>query len=304
MSDICPICSSTLKSPSEGSSHKDHIDCPRCGEFEISDIARTSLEGQLNQLQTVNGSGWIRQYPGTLIMTPHIEMLKKIPTPNVAEKAHRLLLFLSKSFPIAGQQLKFNWSNPSLLSITWTHNLGEFTYLFKDYLYQEKGFLVYEKDNNMYRISPKGWAYIDSLNQINPESRIGFVATWFDEKITPLWIEAIKPGIEAAGYDPIRIDMIQHNNRIDDEIIATIRRSKFLVADFTGQRGGVYFEAGYAQGLGLEVIWLCLKDELREVHFDTRQYNFILWEEDKLYQLKDQLQYRIEATIGRGKTIP
>jgi nucleoside 2-deoxyribosyltransferase len=98
--------------------------------------------------------------------------------------------------------------------------------------------------------------------------------------------------------------MRQHNNRIDDEIAAMIRRSKFIVADFTGRRGGVYFEAGFALGMGLPVIWVCSKDELKDVHFDTRQYNFIVWEEGKLEECKKALQYRIEATIGRGSYKP
>jgi nucleoside 2-deoxyribosyltransferase len=89
-------------------------------------------------------------------------------------------------------------------------------------------------------------------------------------------------------------------DKIDDEIVAGIRRSRFLVADFTGHRGGVYFEAGLATGLGLPVIWLCRKDELEKTHFDTRQYNFIVWESDKLDELSTALKNRIEATIGRG----
>jgi len=87
---------------------------------------------------------------------------------------------------------------------------------------------------------------------------------------------------------------------IDDEIIATIRRSKFLVSDFTGQRGGVYFESGFALGFGLRVIWTCRADELSAVHFDNRQYNFLVWEREKLSDLAKRLQNRIEATIGRG----
>jgi len=35
---------------------------------------------------------------------------------------------------------------------------------------------------------------------------------------------------------------------------------RFIVADFTGQRGGVYFEAGYALGLRKPVIWTCKRD--------------------------------------------
>ena len=66
-------------------------------------------------------------------------------------------------------------------------------------------------------------------------------------------------GIEDAGYEAVRIDEKEHTNKIDDEIIAEIRRSRFVVADFTqgkdGARGGVYYEAGFAHGLGIEVIF-------------------------------------------------
>lgn len=110
----------------------------------------------------------------------------------------------------------------------------------------------------------------------------------------------IEPAIRNAGYDPKRIDQHEHVNRIDDEIVAMIRRSRFVVADFTGQRGGVYFESGFALGLGLRVIWLCREDQLNDVHFDTRQYNFLVWKPDEYAYLAKRLQNRIEATLGRG----
>jgi hypothetical protein len=53
-------------------------------------------------------------------------------------------------------------------------------------------------------------------------------------------------------------------------MISQIRRSKFLIADFTGHRGGVYFEAGYAMGLGLPVFWTCRRDDLDKLHFGIR----------------------------------
>ena len=122
---------------------------------------------------------------------------------------------------------------------------------------------------------------------------------WFDSQMTKAW-KAIERGIDDSGYQPLRIDQRQHNNKIDDEIVAAIRGSRFVVSDFTGHRGGVYFEAGFAMGLGIPVIWLCRKDELDKAHFDTRQYNFILWEQANLADLTKALKNRIEATIGRG----
>ena len=90
----------------------------------------------------------------------------------------------------------------------------------------------------------------------------------------------------------------EDTRKIDDEIIAEIRRSAFLIADFTGHRGGVYFEAGYAMGHGLPVIWTCRKDEMDKLHFDIRQYNCIDWA--KPAELADRLQRRIEACRSRS----
>ena len=82
---------------------------------------------------------------------------------------------------------------------------------------------------------------------------------WFNDTMLPTLKDGIAPAIRDAGYEPLRIDHKPHINKIDDEIIAEIRRSRLLVADFTCEpgkvRGGVYFEAGFALGLGIPVFW-------------------------------------------------
>jgi hypothetical protein len=60
---------------------------------------------------------------------------------------------------------------------------------------------------------------------------------------------------------------------------------------------GVYFEAGYALGLNLPVIWCVQKEGLDNVQFDTRQYNHILWESEE--DLKERLYYFICAVVGK-----
>jgi hypothetical protein len=60
----------------------------------------------------------------------------------------------------------------------------------------------------------------------------------------------------------------------------------------------VYYEAGYAAGRNLPVILTCRKDELKDLHFDIRQYNCIDWETPD--ELARRLQVRIEAVIGDG----
>jgi hypothetical protein len=53
-------------------------------------------------------------------------------------------------------------------------------------------------------------------------------------------------------------------------------------------------------GLGRPVIWLCNDQEIKDVHFDTRQYNAINYTDDELDKLRSSLQYRIEAIMGKG----
>ncbi len=89
--------------------------------------------------------------------------------------------------------------------------------------------------------------------------------------------------------------MKDFNDEIVDEIISEIRKSKFIVADFTGNRGGVYYEAGFAKGLGLEVIFCCKKDDFKNMHFDVNHKNYIVWETGE--DLYNKLRKRISATI-------
>ena len=70
------------------------------------------------------------------------------------------------------------------------------------------------------------------------ESTQCFIAMWFHESTTDALERGIEPAIEETGYEPLRIDRKEHINQIDDEIIAEIRRSRFLVADFTHGEDG------------------------------------------------------------------
>ena len=141
---------------------------------------------------------------------------------------------------------------------------------------------------------------------VNKDSLQAFVAMWFGNDdaskkgMTELYREGIKKAIVEAGYEPMHIGEKEDVDKIDDEIIAEIRRSRFLIADYThgtdGARGGVYYEAGFAQGLGIPVIRSCRSGQLPSIHFDTRQYHHIEWKTHE--DLCVQLEKRIRAMIG------
>ena len=182
--------------------------------------------------------------------------------------------------------------------------MREVKYLFR-YL-KDQGWLEAresgDEEKHGYILTVKGYARLAEIEKTDTGSSKGFVAMWFHASTNDAWEQGIKPGIEAAGYEPSRIDQKEHVNKIDDEIIAEIRRCRFVVADFThgddGARGGVYYEAGFAHGLDIPVIFTCKKNALDKVHFDTRQYNHIAWETPE--ELRERLAARISAVIGDG----
>ena len=86
-------------------------------------------------------------------------------------------------------------------------------------------------------VSVEGYAQIEA-SRINERRNQAFVAMWFNDEMVGAFEQGIQPAIEDAGYSAMRIDRKEHVNKIDDEIIAEIRRSRFLVADFSQGEDG------------------------------------------------------------------
>ena len=132
----------------------------------------------------------------------------------------------------------------------------------------------------------------------------GFVAMWLDPSVGDAYQNGICPAIKQAGYKTLLITEKPDIDKIDDDILAEIRRSKFVVADVThgedGARGSVYFEAGFAFGLGVPVIFTCQRDMRNKLHFDTRQYAHIFWETDNMPKFRAELRERIVERFGEG----
>lgn len=135
----------------------------------------------------------------------------------------------------------------------------------------------------------------ECLALMNPDTKKVFVAMWFDGSMKKAR-ENINEAIRSCGYEPMLIDMKEHNNQIVPEIFKEIDASEFVIADLTGHRGGVYYEAGYAMAKGKTVILSCRNGE--ETHFDVAQINTIYWQnEDDLFE---RLMRRIKATVGES----
>ena len=299
----------------------DHYNDPACGNYGVSDLVVSELKGNESRKRKIakvlatrklrygNPKVFIADN-GNLQVTDRgftkrtvDSLLSEYPKdlPSVIDEA---LINLSKLVEEPSQGIEITelerWYLYAHDEQSQSYNLEQL--LNFEYIKLVEGDLdggAIDLKSPLIRIETKGWKRIQEINANSKDSKKVFVAMWFDQSMNKFYDNAIQPALEFLDYQPIRIDKEEHNNKICDQIIAEIRKSRFVIADFTGSRGGVYFEAGYAQGLGIPVIWTVSKEFFDKdgIHFDTRQYNHIIYED--VQDLSAKLINRIEATIHK-----
>lgn len=308
----CPIWNAFPAQVAGIPSHNGYgVSSPRTGgEYRISGHAVVNIK-TADVATRRKLTNWLidQRIAGNLVPEITADLLQGIEGSNernIRERIDNFLFYSNKYSNFLGERITFNSSddytvrNSELLAWTSSITISEVCRLAAfcnnaELISLTPGY-VYE-----YEITPQGLERLENLRFAKKSSTQAFVAMWFDPSMDETYKNAIAPAVMLAGYQPMRIDGKDHNNKIDDEIIAEIRRSRFVVADFTqgeSARGGVYYEAGLAHGLNLPVIFTCKKDCIEKVHFDTRQYNHIVWETHDY--LKTALSQRISATIGDG----
>ena len=264
-----------------------------------------------------------------------IEAARSAGRARMEERLKNLLRFLVDSTPIVGQPIDIGYPRRSIvtgnheekeqekakrnveyaLAYSESTNFLEIEHLAKSLAMRglvdkdqeiRVGHVPYRPSGSGFLclVTSEGYSAIEQL-QTERKSDQCFVAMWFNQETHALYDKAIAPAVSAAGYQPIRIDR-QTNflGKIDDQIIAEIRRSRFVIADFThderGARGSVYYEAGLAHGLDIPVIFTCRDDQIDDLHFDTNHFLHLAWSADAPEELIEPLKNRITANIGEG----
>lgn len=312
MASQCPICGSTVPDYST-SQRPTRVECEVCGTYRIGEYALQRL-GELgyfpdpNPEHTYSWQGAIRErYESDVdLVVRDLEQLDSLVSvrEDPLESIDRILMHVYRKSASADEY--FDFDKQTDYPVAYARGAEELTFFLRKA--EELGYLegrtrgggesgkLTGKDK-VYRLELEGWERVSHLRSKGRNSDQAFVAMWFGDEMEGIFERGMQPALEATGYRAFRIDVSEHNEKIDDRIIAEIRKSGLLVADFTGQRGGVYFEAGFAMGLGIPIIWTCHEDDIDNLHFDTRQYNHIGWSDPA--DLEEQLRLRIEATVPR-----
>ena len=299
----CPICRNDAEYVGDGVF--DAFRCPRCGNFDYQVSLGWREISSLDDM--VRLSGWVREQNlagiGYARITHEIAArVFRMPLPRLRERALRLLAQLAAQ-SLTGSYVAIQFTSTvhdlALHGKTYSRDSAEMGTLLR--VLESAEFIKPEGGDN-FSVSVKGLFEAESLGSSGSNSPQGFVAMNFDDSLHDAWSNGFDPGIRAAGFHPFRIDDKDYVGGITDEVMAEVRRSRFVVADYTGQKAGVYFEAGFALGLGLPVIPTCRAEEIGALHFDIKHLNTLTWTTPA--ELADRLAKRIRAVIGSGPNAP
>lgn len=125
-----------------------------------------------------------------------------------------------------------------------------------------------------------GLEYLESV-ELDPNKHLDaiFVAYNFTDEMHKIFETNVKDVVEKLGFKYVKVDQntTKHDEKITDEIISKLKSARIIIADFTNNSTNVYFEAGYAMGLKIPVVWTC--KEGHQFSFDTAQFPHIVWKD-------------------------
>ena len=291
----CPICERTrAKVAPFGARDASVFECPVCGKFAATRPMLVNLapieDRRLLRYLSVHTRRESEAGRMALLKTDWSDFAYPHSLVPLSQRIRRLLEVLRDRTKIAGEEAFFS----HLLDYPLIGSPAPEEARFLSGHLVEAG-KIEGGQNFQWRITVKGWEELEATGAGGVKGR-AFVAMSFCEELTEAFDHGILPAVTDCGLPtPVRVDREEYNEKICDRIIAEIRQAQFLIADFTYHRAGVYFEAGFALGIGRPVIWMCREDEIEKAHFDTRQYNHITWKTPD--ELRRRLCERILATI-------
>jgi hypothetical protein len=284
------------------------VNCAHCGKFGLTETLLASLSSLLTQRDTAPKLSHVirkaHEAGQPLLLNSYTaEAVLQYPLPRPREQADLLVQWLANNSPGPGEALELTYDLHGAIVGAKSH--AGFSLLI-DHLKstgliagQHETFLSGESMAHV-ALTFAGWDYYETLRLGGTTYRKAFMAMKFGDPILNSLLDLVlKPAAKRAGFDLFKLDDRPKAGLIDDRMRVEIRASDFVVADLTHDNLGAYWEAGFAEGLGKPVIYICerSKFEATQTHFDTNHHLTIVWDVDKSEDAGMQLTETIRATL-------
>lgn len=293
---ICKICGNKAE---ESPSTKDQtvIVCAHCGRYSVtgSFFIEDYTKDKTNFYKV---SSWIHEQNDLFQNYPIFDYEKFEEILNIRDKKiqEKFDLMIGYLFELGSDRI----DEKKLIIESWIKDEREFFVLYQKALDYKliKGSCSRSLDGggaiSFTELTFDGLEYIESLETVNQSSKNIFVAFNFEEELKEVFNTHLKQAIEKEGFNYVIVnqDNVEHNKSINDEIIVKLKSSRIVIADFTNHRNSVYFEAGFAMGMSIPIIWTCQEEHDKEMSFDTRQFPHIFWKnkDDLVKQVVDRIK--------------
>jgi hypothetical protein len=259
-----------------------------------------------DQEKIARGSYGIRRIqahnPDSIITSKALGEFIATSRPSIVEQSENLLSELATKAGEPGVQVEvtnhFEW-----IGVVGAKTEAGVKAIF-DYLLQLG--VIEEGDSTMsalrYRVSVAGWQHYEELQKQAKDSTIAFMAMQFgDNELDKVVDEVFRDAVAQTGFRLQKLTDEQRAGLIDDQLRVQIRRTRILIADLTHANNGAYWEAGFAEGLGIPVIYTCKQsvfdNEKTKPHFDTNHYLTVIWNPEKPEEAAEKLKATIRATL-------
>jgi hypothetical protein len=306
--NTCPICGMLLMRPARPAGDGLDIECPNCSPFLLTNSALKTLERGYAPVERARIShGLFGRARAPVTSRTLEELCSTVRLPGAGDLLDNLLMYVAEETGGPGGTVDIDaisWrariGAQNVEGVIWAiTQCGELHYL--------HGTLSKTLDANEFRLLNAqlllaGWQRVDELNRQAKDSKKAFMAMKFgDSSLDRVFREHWIPAVAETGFRLRRLDDEPKAGLIDDRMRVEIRTSRFLLAELTHANPGAYWEAGYAEGLGRPVIYLCRRDVFEDLatrpHFDTNHHLTLCWDPDNPADSSAQMKAIIRATL-------
>jgi hypothetical protein len=283
------------------------VDCSLCGDYQVDHVIvldeHLPLTDEARKALTRYTIRKMQARSRVTLSRDFFSSLRNRSLPRPAELADNLLMFVaSMTDGRPGKPISIDHRDPVIAAsvgavdgedVLWaTNNLEKQGWL-------EGGLRLNHYANGS--ISMKGWDRLEELERSHVASKYAFFARQFKSpELDDLFTRCLREAVAETGYE-LRT-ATQRAGHIDAIIEDEIRRCRFLIADLSDDNAGAYWEAGLAEGLGKDVIYICRETEKdgkteKKTHFDTDHRQTVRWNLKDLAHTSAQLKAVIRNTL-------
>lgn len=304
----CSVCSSPAAVWQNQRQDGEIIYCTRCGDFEILDVIAGTIGLPFTEPKKQALASYVirklqkSSAPRPVLNIDFFRALEGRSLPTPAEASDNLLLWLAdKVDGIPGTRWELTYSLELYASIG-VVGQNDVAWIMKSLISENliEPVRLAGQFNWTGHVTAKGWNRVEELRRAHVASKFAFFARQFDNPdLDRLFDNCLRKAVQHTGYE-LR-QATQRAGLIDAVIEDEIRRCRFVIADLSDDNAGAYWEAGFAQGLGKDVIYICRKidrkGELKKTHFDTNHRQTVWWDLAEPEQTATVLKAVIRNTL-------